>query len=37
MGVRSDLETGCLDRKVTLILFDIYQQFMQVVTTYVAE
>ncbi len=27
---------GTMD-KVALILFDIYQQFMQVVTTYVAE
>ncbi len=30
-------EDSRLDRKVTLILFDIYRQFMQVVTTYVAE
>ena len=31
-------EDSCLDRKVALkILFDIYLQFMQVVTTYVAE
>ena len=30
-------EASRLDRKVALILFDIYRQFMQVVTTYVAE
>ena len=30
-------EDSRLDRKVALILFDIYRQFMHVVTTYVAE
>ena len=30
-------EDSRLDRNVALILFDIYRQFMQVVTTYVAE
>ncbi len=30
-------EESCLDRKVALTLFDIYRQFMHVVTTYVAE
>ncbi len=30
-------EDSRLDRKVALILFDIYRQFMQVVTTWVAE
>ncbi len=30
-------EDSRLDSKVALILFDIYRQFMQVVTTYVAE
>ncbi len=30
-------EDSRLDRKVALILFDIYRQFMHVVATYVAE
>ncbi len=30
-------EDSRLDRKVALILFDIYRQFMHVVTTYVGE
>ena len=30
-------EDSRLDRKVALIFFEIYRQFMQVVTTYVAE